>query len=120
MTSSITTKNILETVRPGHDVLKFTTNEANVEYYVTSVQSNGVEQPAYFKMSASSLGQLQTAMLLDRDAGFVKYNVEIYVRDKSSSLPRTAKIDVSVVLSTGSSLKISTPTQNTILVYLET
>lgn len=77
-------------------MLKFTTNQANVEYYVTSIKSNGVAQPAYFKMSASSLGQLVTAMRLDRDTGFIKYNVEIYVRDKSSSLPRTAKIDVSI------------------------
>lgn len=98
VTSSETTKNILETARPGQNVLKFTTNEQNVEYYVTSVMSNGQAQPAYFSMSPRSLGQLQTAMLLDRDEGFVKYNVEIYVRDKGSNLPRTTKIDVSVTV----------------------
>lgn len=96
-TQSVSTKNILETVLPGTDVIKLTANQPNVEYYVTKVTSNGQTQPGLFKMS-SDLGQMKTAMKLDRDQGFVKYAVEVYVRDKDSSTPRTAKTDVSFPL----------------------
>lgn len=96
-TQSSPPKNLLETVPPGTDVVQFTANQGNVEYYVTKVTSLGQVQPGLFKMS-SELGQMKTAMRLDRDQGFVKYTVEVYVRDKGPGGPRTDKADVSLCI----------------------
>ena len=93
----VATSNLLESVPPGTDVKQLTSNLQNVEYYVTRVTSLGQSQPGLFKMS-SDLGLMKTAMKLDRDQGYVKYTVEVYVRDKSSGSPRTAKADVSSLL----------------------
>jgi len=68
--------------------------ESNVEYYITRVTSLGQSQPTLFSISPES-GQIQRAMPLDRDQGYVTYIVEIYARDKVSVSPRTAKAYVS-------------------------
>lgn len=81
----------------GSNVTSLAVNAQNVEYYVTQVISLGVVQPGFFKMADKS-GQMVTTSKLDRDQGYEKYTVEVYVRDRAASgAPRTAKIDVSIL-----------------------
>ena len=110
----VATSNLLESVPPGTDVKQLTSNLQNVEYYVTRVTSLGQAQPGLFKMS-SDLGLMKTAMKLDRDQGYVKYTVEVYVRDKSSGSPRTAKADVSSLLLAFSSVRSKSRVSMTVL-----
>ncbi|XP_067948846.1 protocadherin Fat 4-like [Watersipora subatra] len=94
-TNDVSSNSLLETLPVGSDVIRLSSDANNAEYYVTAVTSEGVSQPGFFKMSNA---QMKTAMPLDRDSGYEKYTVEVYVREKSSVSPNTARTEVEITL----------------------
>lgn len=69
-------------------------SSTNMEYYITSIVSQGVGQYRYFQIHPTS-GVLSTADELDRETGGEDFTVEVYAVDTGSTTPKTRTTQVS-------------------------
>ncbi len=70
-------------------------SSAEVEYFLSNIVSDGEIQPRHFQVNPTT-GVVSTADVLDREAGYEVFQVEVYAVDRSSNTPKTRRTLVSI------------------------